>query len=103
MKKDAGGGTIIILLVILAAWCPWLSQTDALNIYRLKTDEARQSSPACAFQLDEGSIHKVLFGYMAKVKYDCTIADIPSLTTGENNVFLTFFKMDVNMPHPVIR
>ena len=102
-KKDAGGGTIFILLIILAAWCPWLSKDDALQIYRAKTEQATSYAPACTFELKEETLHKVLFGYLAKVTYDCTVVDVKSLTAGENNVFVSFIKVAINMPHPVIR
>ncbi len=94
---------LIAVGLIICAWCPWLAPEDAKQLIYNKVYESQSTlQNGCNLTIDERSFKKVPFGYKQTVAYNCTfITDF--ITEGENNVFITFFKEVLNVPHPIIK
>jgi len=85
---------IIILLILLTAWCPWVSATDASQI----VDDAVAKMEAvypnlCVVTINKDSLQKVPFGYTEEVSYDCTKKDSDfGVLKDSDIVFVTPYK-----------
>lgn len=96
---------LIILGIILLAWCPWLKADEALGIVEarvLRMQEENQD--LCAMSVYRDSIRKVPFGYTEKVSYDCAITDAEyGILKATDTVFITFYKGLIGMPNKSIK
>ncbi len=95
--------SLIFVGLIVCAWSPWLKPEDAKQLIYNKVYESQSTlQTGCNLSIVEGSFEKVPFGYRETVSYNCTfVTDF--ITEGKNNVFLTFFKEVLNVPHPIIK
>lgn len=96
---------LIILGLVILAWCPWLTAKDALNIVDAKVLQMQQDIPdLCEMSLNKKSIMKVPFGYTEEVSYDCTATDDTyGILKSRNAVFITFYKGLLGMPHKKVK
>ncbi len=96
---------IILIIIGILAWCPWLQKEDALALVDQKVGEMQAAnSDLCAMSVDKDSIKKVAFGYTENVSYDCTTTDTElGIQKATNTVFITFFKTLLGMPEKTIQ
>ncbi|OGI68448.1 hypothetical protein A2738_01015 [Candidatus Nomurabacteria bacterium RIFCSPHIGHO2_01_FULL_42_15] len=92
---------LIILGLILLAWCPWLTAEEASNIIDNRVAEMQEANPdLCAMEINKDSIRKVPFGYTEEVSYDCSVSDpIYGVFQSTEIVFITFYKGLIGMPN----
>lgn len=92
--------TILILVVILigvAAWCPWLKQDAVTAAITQQFDPAfRETKPLysgpCTLT-NLSNVHKVAFGYKADISYDCEVSG-----AGMTSVTYTFYNTIMGVP-----
>lgn len=91
---------LIILGIIILAWCPWLKAEEAVSIVDAKVAQMQAQNPdLCTMFIHRDSIQKVPFGYTEKVSYDCTLNDdVYGVLKATNVVFITFYKGIFGMP-----
>ena len=91
---------LIILGLLVLAWCPWLKADEALSIIDAKVAQMQeQNSNLCAMFVNKDSIQKIPFGYTEKVSYDCTINDaVYGVLKSTDVVIITFYKGLLGMP-----
>lgn len=94
---------IIIGIIVLCAWCPWISKEEAISIVERAADPKHTNLKNCTITPDPSTINKELFGYTEMVTYDCFLLNNESIANGQNKVYITFIKTLVNMPNPIIR
>lgn len=96
---------LIILGIILLAWCPWLSKEEAVKVVAERIAQMEQENEnLCAMFIYEDSIKKVPFGYTEKISYDCTITDEEyGVEQSKNIVFITFYKGLLGMPNKTVK
>jgi hypothetical protein len=85
---------LIILGIIILAWCPWLTVSQALNIVDTEVAQVQKQNPdLCSQTVNRNSIKKVPFGYTEEVSYNCAINDPAyGVAQSTNIVFITFYK-----------
>jgi hypothetical protein len=94
---------LIVVGLIIVAWCPWFKPEDARQLIYNKVYESQSTlQDGCNLTIDELSFKKVAFGYQQKVGYACTF-NTDFITEGTNTVFITFFKEVINVPHPIVK
>lgn len=95
---------LIILGIIILAWCPWLSKEEAMNLVTMRIAQMEQESEnLCAMFIYEDSVKKVPFGYTEKVSYDCALTDKEyGIEQSKNIVFITFYKGLLGMPRKTV-
>jgi len=97
--------TIVIIIVLVLAWCPWLTKEEALSIVDARIAQLQKSNPnLCEMIPDIESITKVPFGYNENVLYDCSGEDDPVYggSKTNNEIFVTFYKKIWGRPHGVV-
>lgn len=95
---------LIILGLVVLAWCPWLKAEEAINIIDARVAKMREKSPdLCAMFINRDSIRKVPFGYTEKVSYNCAVTDVEyGVLQSTNVVFVTFYKGILGMPNKTV-
>lgn len=95
--------TLILLVIVALAWCPWFESAEARQLIYNKVRESQSTLiTGCILTIKPNTFQKVPFGYKQAVDYNCTVnADF--LTEGQNDVYVLFFKQVLNVPHPVIK
>lgn len=95
---------LIILGLVVLAWCPWLKADEAMKIIDTRVTQMKEKSPdLCAMSINRDSIQKVPFGYTEKVSYDCAITDVEyGVLQSSNVVFITFYKGIFGMPNKTV-
>jgi hypothetical protein len=85
--------TLIILGIIILAWCPWLTADQAINMVDTEIAQLQKQYPdLCSQTINRSSIKKVPFGYTEEVSYNCAINDpVYGVTQATNIVFITFY------------
>ena len=96
---------LIILGIIVLAWCPWLKAEEALDIVDARILQMQEENPdLCVMSVNKSSIAKVPFGYTEEVSYDCTINDsVYGVSKSRDTVFITFYKGLLGMPNKNIK
>lgn|GEM_PF-3104200 len=95
---------LLILVIGVLAWCPWLSKEEAVKLVDERIAELQaEKEDLCAMFIDRDSVKKTFFGYTEKVSYDCSVNDpengIPQST---NVVFITFYKGLIDVPSKTV-
>src|SRR5690242_3070158 len=92
---------ILIILLGVLAWCPWLTEAQAIGLVDARVAKMRQENPnLCAMTIHRDSIQRVPFGYTEKVSYDCTANDpVYGVTKSTDIVVITFYKGLIGMPN----
>ncbi len=94
---------LIVVGLIIVAWCPWFEPADARQLIYNKVYESQSTlQEGCNLSIDDLSFTKVAFGYRQTVAYNCTF-NTDFITEGENTVIVTFFKEVLNVPHPIVK
>ncbi|OGI94495.1 hypothetical protein A3A03_00275 [Candidatus Nomurabacteria bacterium RIFCSPLOWO2_01_FULL_40_18] len=96
---------LIILGIVILAWCPWLKAEDAMQIVDARVAEMQaENEDLCAMTVDKNSITKVPFGYTEEVSYDCSITDPEyGVLKSRGRVFITFYKGLLGMPSKTVK
>ena len=96
---------IIILALIVFAWCPWLKPPEAQQLVDVRVQELQnQYTDLCAMTIHKDTLSKVPFGYSEKVSYDCTVTDsLYGIQKSTNTVFITFYKGLIGFPVKTIK
>jgi hypothetical protein len=91
---------LIILAIILVAWCPWFKKEEAMSLVEAKVAQVRAStSDLCPIAIDRGSLRRVPLGYTIKVAYDCTENDpVYGVSKSTEIVFISFSKHVIGVP-----
>lgn len=96
-------GILIIVGIVVVAWCPWFAVGDAAQLIRAKVYQGQQDiQDGCVLSIDLNTMEKVPFGYRQSVSYTCSIGG-DFVSDGKNNVFVTFYKQVIGVPHPIIK
>ena len=92
---------LIILGIVVLAWCPWLKKDEALSIVDARVLQMQEKNKnLCAMSINRDSILKVPFGYTEEVSYDCTTTDaVYGVEKSTDTVFITFYKGLLGMPN----
>src|ERR1700722_6016624 len=93
---------VLILIVCLCAWCPWLTQTQAIALTQAKAQGIEQNLIGCTLTRDPTTIAKAAFGYTENFSFSCALEN-QQLTQGEEVVFISFFNWVFGMPEPIIK
>lgn len=95
--------SLIVVGLIICAWCPWIDPAEAEQLIYNRVYKSQSTlQNGCNLSIVPGSFEKVPFGYRQTVGYNCTFTN-EFVTDGTNNVFLTFYKDVLNVPHPIIK
>jgi hypothetical protein len=95
--------TLVLVAIIVTAWCPWFKAGEARQLIANKVRESQSTlQTGCILKIDTLSLQQIPFGYIETVAYNCTF-NTDFLTEGKNTVFVPFFKQVTNVPHPIIK
>jgi hypothetical protein len=96
---------LIILAIVVLAWCPWFKKEEALSLVEAKVVQAKIStSDICPLTIHYDSLRKVPLGYTIKVSYDCTQNDpVYGVTQSTEIVYIIFSKQVIGVPVKHVR
>ena len=96
---------LIILGLIILAWCPWLTAPQAAELVSTGVAQAQEQNPdLCSQTVIENSIRKVPFGYTEEVSYNCATNDpLYGIAQSTDIVFVTFYKGLWGIPNETVQ
>lgn len=93
---------LIIIGVLVCAWCPWFGQAAAVSDVAANVQTAQKLVTACVLTPEPATVSKSLFGYTEMISYNCNPAGTGSVSTGEDTAFVTFFNYVFGIPNPAV-
>lgn len=95
---------LILIIVLVLSWCPWLSTDEAMQLVDAKVMEMKNNNPdLCAMFVHRETLIRVPFGYSEKVSYDCTATDsVYGIEQSFNVAYITFYKSIIGIPVKVV-
>jgi len=84
----------VILTVIILAWAPWITKSNAEKIV-INNFEAKWNGvmDGCGFNCDGCGVqesHKTLFGYTVTIKYGCGMLIVGNPSGSVDKIFVSF-------------
>ncbi len=94
-------GAAVIVLVAIAAWCPWLSQESAESAAVTASESAWKGVTDCTVDCNGcGAVwsQKMPFGYSVTLAHYCGMPESSRTPPQQATVFVTFFGTVYGIP-----